>query len=118
MFPDKVPAVLFDLFTNLPELFHDLFLTAFRPCRIGKIMMEFLGVGREIRTVLAGIVTDADHKVKIDASVFIHVVGRMARNVQAVRSEEHTSELQSLMRISYAVFCLKNNITNIIYITR
>src|SRR3546814_5590566 len=32
----------------------------------------------------------------------------------AVRSEEHTSELQSLMRISYAVFCLKkNNIENI-----
>src|SRR3546814_5882133 len=27
--------------------------------------------------------------------------------VQAHRSEEHTSELQSLMRISYAVFCLK-----------
>src|SRR3546814_8218754 len=27
---------------------------------------------------------------------------------QALRSEEHTSELQSLMRISYAVFCLKN----------
>src|SRR3546814_1752382 len=26
----------------------------------------------------------------------------------ALRSEEHTSELQSLMRISYAVFCLKN----------
>src|SRR3546814_1384022 len=29
-----------------------------------------------------------------------------------VRSEEHTSELQSLMRISYAVFCLKKNNTN------
>src|SRR3546814_8123469 len=29
------------------------------------------------------------------------------RRVRAVRSEEHTSELQSLMRISYAVFCLK-----------
>src|SRR3546814_1317557 len=28
-----------------------------------------------------------------------------------VRSEEHTSELQSLMRISYAVFCLKKKIT-------
>src|SRR3546814_5061457 len=27
----------------------------------------------------------------------------------AIRSEEHTSELQSLMRISYAVFCLKKN---------
>src|SRR3546814_1772259 len=29
------------------------------------------------------------------------------RNKMLVRSEEHTSELQSLMRISYAVFCLK-----------
>src|SRR3546814_8601325 len=29
------------------------------------------------------------------------------RDVTLVRSEEHTSELQSLMRISYAVFCLK-----------
>src|SRR3546814_2723654 len=28
------------------------------------------------------------------------------------RSEEHTSELQSLMRTSYAVFCLKNKTTN------
>src|SRR3546814_10465525 len=28
---------------------------------------------------------------------------------ETIRSEEHTSELQSLMRISYAVFCLKNN---------
>src|SRR3546814_5413755 len=28
-------------------------------------------------------------------------------NVTGIRSEEHTSELQSLMRISYAVFCLK-----------
>src|SRR3546814_4222031 len=30
----------------------------------------------------------------------------------ARRSEEHTSELQSLMRISYAVFCLKKKNTN------
>src|SRR3546814_8994679 len=30
-----------------------------------------------------------------------------------VRSEEHTSELQSLMRISYAVFCLKKKTTKI-----
>src|SRR3546814_5192496 len=32
---------------------------------------------------------------------------RMARAAIQHRSEEHTSELQSLMRISYAVFCLK-----------
>src|SRR3546814_5345099 len=31
----------------------------------------------------------------------------------AIRSEEHTSELQSLMRISYAVFCLKKKILHI-----
>src|SRR3546814_9191530 len=38
-------------------------------------------------------------------------------NEAADRSEEHTSELQSLMRISYAVFCLKKkNIHNTTYI--
>src|SRR3546814_7279112 len=31
------------------------------------------------------------------------------------RSEEHTSELQSLMRISYAVFCLKKKNTTLLY---
>src|SRR3546814_2136596 len=38
--------------------------------------------------------------------------GRIALppNDNAERSEEHTSELQSLMRISYAVFCLKKKI--------
>src|SRR3546814_1673868 len=37
---------------------------------------------------------------------FRHLVGRLGRRFRR-RSEEHTSELQSLMRISYAVFCLK-----------
>src|SRR3546814_2626145 len=41
---------------------------------------------------------------------FVHAqpAGEMAG--RCVRSEEHTSELQSLMRISYAVFCLKKKI--------
>src|SRR3546814_3590527 len=34
-------------------------------------------------------------------------LGQGAQPARPVRSEEHTSELQSLMRISYAVFCLK-----------
>src|SRR3546814_6370967 len=34
-------------------------------------------------------------------------------HLDPVRSEEHTSELQSLMRISYAVFCLQKKKTNI-----
>src|SRR3546814_5186335 len=36
--------------------------------------------------------------------------GTATRDSDADRSEEHTSELQSLMRISYAVFCLKKKI--------
>src|SRR3546814_6601193 len=36
--------------------------------------------------------------------------GRQRKSPADVRSEEHTSELQSLMRISYAVFCLKTKI--------
>src|SRR3546814_9565620 len=41
---------------------------------------------------------------------------RLSRPLSRPRSEEHTSELQSLMRISYAVFCLKkkNNSNHII----
>src|SRR3546814_7280738 len=38
--------------------------------------------------------------------VAVHLVQPQQRSL-GVRSEEHTSELQSLMRISYAVFCLK-----------
>src|SRR3546814_5317998 len=39
-----------------------------------------------------------------------HVVDAPANHIHhRPRSEEHTSELQSLMRISYAVFCLKKN---------
>src|SRR3546814_5271772 len=40
----------------------------------------------------------------------LHREGRGLCHTQAVRSEEHTSELQSLMRSSYAVFCLKKKI--------
>src|SRR3546814_10329495 len=42
-----------------------------------------------------------------------HADGLLFIAIQGLRSEEHTSELQSLMRISYAVFCLKqkNKIT-------
>src|SRR3546814_5680098 len=36
-------------------------------------------------------------------------VSRLRAILRSLRSDEHTSELQSLMRISYAVFCLKKN---------
>src|SRR3546814_3973109 len=41
--------------------------------------------------------------IRVDTLVYLHGSVNCRRN----RSEEHTSELQSLMRISYAVFCLK-----------
>src|SRR3546814_4672946 len=42
----------------------------------------------------------------------LRVGGVHAEAAQLARSEEHTSELQSLMRISYAVFCLKKKKSN------
>src|SRR3546814_1374443 len=45
-------------------------------------------------------------------SVGINVTGGSAYFWLPIRSEAHTSELQSLMRISYAVFCLKTKTTD------
>src|SRR3546814_5576818 len=47
---------------------------------------------------------EMDHRagLVVDAQRLAHLLDR-----RGARSEEHTSELQSLMRISYAVFCLK-----------
>src|SRR3546814_9015672 len=49
--------------------------------------------------------TDAFEKVMSERAL-------RSPEVQEGRSEEHTSELQSLMRISYAVFCLKKKKNN------
>src|SRR3546814_3079873 len=48
----------------------------------------------------------ADHRIG-HAERPADLVGRDRRAALPLRSEEHTSELQSLMRISYAAFCLK-----------
>src|SRR3546814_4930731 len=48
--------------------------------------------------------------IKINPDKIREVIGKGGATIQSItkeRSEEHTSELQSLMRISYAVFCLK-----------
>src|SRR3546814_8161029 len=57
---------------------------------------DFPAVVRMVRTVNAVIAVDR----------CLHDIGHLGHRL-AARSEEHTSELQSLMRISYAVFCLK-----------
>src|SRR3546814_3467246 len=61
-----------------------------------KVMTEGVAIG----PILMGI--DQPAHILTGAATPRRVV-----NMTAIRSEEHTSELQSLMRISYAVFCLK-----------
>src|SRR3546814_3982342 len=74
---------------------------------VGETLME---VGREQN--VAGILGDCGGGASC-ATCHVYVdpqwqarTGK-ADDVELARSEEHTSELQSLMRISYAVFCLK-----------
>src|SRR3546814_999368 len=53
-------------------------------------------------------------RVAQEAARNIMVKRRIGYALGGKRSEEHTSELQSLMRISYAVFCLKKKKNNVI----
>src|SRR3546814_3655197 len=67
------------------------------------VTLNYLPAATEAQIVLAksGEYDHADGKKTVENMI----------KVADLRSEEHTSELQSLMRISYAVFCLKNNTT-------
>src|SRR3546814_9953811 len=53
-----------------------------------------------------------EERVTVTEKGFLDSLETITANIALGRSEEHTSELQSLMRISYAVFCLKKNRTN------
>src|SRR3546814_1103545 len=55
---------------------------------------------------------DRDHRFRNLVRIENMRAGRSVPGTADFRSEEHTAELQSLMRISYAVFCLKNKTTN------
>src|SRR3546814_7603865 len=89
----------------------DFPVLAFGQCHFNPLIAS--GAAFQIRVDLA--VADAfdldafDQILKLglaDFSVSARAIG--ALDASGGRSEEHTSELQSLMRISYAVFCLKN----------
>src|SRR3546814_7817119 len=67
----------------------------------------------ELRGAMAPMVNTPELRFQVDESrkfaIVDEVLARLAASGAKVdRSEEHTSELQSLMRISYAVFCLKH----------
>src|SRR3546814_2039770 len=84
---------------------------------LDRAMLAFL----EENTLLCAPVSElgADEKCKFTepgraVPSEIHAIAKSITQHCKDRSEEHTSELQSLMRISYAVFCLKKkNKTNI-----
>src|SRR3546814_2309253 len=54
-----------------------------------------------------GIIDEDRERNLIKIAKPVGVIGALSPSTNPERSEEHTSELQSLMRISYAVFCLK-----------
>src|SRR3546814_5488355 len=62
--------------------------------------------GRQVAMLTRCDLVDSDLTVENGGQDELGAVG------DVIRSEEHTSELQSLMRISYAVFCLKKKKTN------
>src|SRR3546814_1222124 len=63
----------------------------------------------EVGEMDVALLNDATRSVSYTEAVTrtIRDLRRRTTNTMRVRSEEHTSELQSLMRNSYAVFCLK-----------
>src|SRR3546814_2651100 len=67
-----------------------------------------VGVGQWARPFIAVVIADDFHRPRGKGGLKIvhHELARREVERQ-LRSEEHTSELQSLMRTSYAVFCLK-----------
>src|SRR3546814_2059589 len=77
--------------------------------------------GVDVQRLFARLGMGAHDGVELRRILFVQFVGALAqplgKDARDVvhgaqrRSEEHTSELQSLMRISYAVFCLKNKST-------
>src|SRR3546814_7382386 len=62
----------------------------------------YVGKARDLRSRL-----DSYFQKQVASLKTAALVSRIARVETTIKSEEHTSELQSLMRISYAVFCLK-----------
>src|SRR3546814_6714166 len=66
-------------------------------------------VARGVADLVEVVVLAAGTQAALDVGR-AHVAALLRAKEHVLRSEEHTSELQSLMRISYAVFCLKKKI--------
>src|SRR3546814_1946910 len=74
--------------------------------RLADRFRHFTGLARTVADA-ALLVADNDQRGKAETPTALHHLGNAVDADQLVRSGEHTSELQSIMRHSYAVFCLK-----------
>src|SRR3546814_12518106 len=73
------------------------------------------GIGQHDDAGIVDDLLDVSHEQRVVEALGVIVILHQARHQRGAelrRSEEHTSELQSLMRISYAVFCLKKKNRN------
>src|SRR3546814_4124833 len=78
-----------------------------RPCHASPVALGLISDLHGNRVALEAVVSDGVAAGVDRWWVLGDVVAIGPEPVATLRSEEHTSELQSLMRISYAVFCLK-----------
>src|SRR3546814_4805047 len=88
------------------------YTTLFRSQRRGPVLQS-LDVLKEISRWWRRGIPTAGRIVCVNNVAALLESGGESIAVSLVRSEEHTSELQSLMRISYAVFCLKKKKTTV-----
>src|SRR3546814_1251606 len=83
-------------------------LTSLRARRPAKLLSTFLTCRMLMAGPSFGAVRLLDrHPGPVRLGPATEQAGQPRKSLDHARSEEHTSELQSLMRISYAVFCLK-----------
>src|SRR3546814_9946240 len=83
------------------------------PQRLGPVDPGALGPAANSDLAAADVETERDRLTFGDRGDEARVLQcRSAHDHAGHRSEEHTSELQSLMRTSYAVFCLRKQTTN------
>src|SRR3546814_5159837 len=70
------------------------------------VLLSFQQIEIPVAILRVAIEHRAHNAVLLDDHALVNAARSVAHD-NVLRSEEHTSELQSLMRISYAVFCLK-----------
>src|SRR3546814_2569715 len=107
------------------QIIKDISLSFFPGAKIGLLGLNGAGKSTVLK-IMAGVDTDFSGEARPQAGIKVGYLAQEPQldpektvreaveegvgdilQAQARRSEEHTSELQSLMRISYAVFCLK-----------